>query len=97
MEKFSAETTVWKEIVVSKYEEDYFDFEKLDVSIDGFGKKLKEWRQEAKLTQTQLALKLGYKTRGPILFCELGVNGLKVNQLFNVARLFKKSDEIRKI
>jgi transcriptional regulator with XRE-family HTH domain len=97
MEKVSAETTVWKEIVVPKYENDYFDFEKLNVSIDGFGKKLKEWRLEAKLSQTQLALKLGFKTRSSVVACELGIGGLKIKQLFKIAKISGKLNEINEI
>ena len=61
-----------------------------------FGQDLKRWRDDAKLTQTQAAPKLGLKGKSPGAYLsqiETGKKPVPEVVLLNVARVYKRSAE----
>ena len=61
-------------------------------TIDTFKERLKELREEAGLTQYELAKKIG-ATQKAISFWELGLNEPKASYIFELAKTFKVTSD----
>jgi transcriptional regulator with XRE-family HTH domain len=93
MEKIFYEDTVWVETVHLKENTKEFDLRKLTCRCFVLGPKLKEWRNEQKLTQNQVVEKLELAGRFQLMDFEKGKVGVPLNLLFKFVNLYKKEKE----
>ena len=97
MEKVFYEDTVWVETVHLKNQINVFDLRKLSCRCFILGPKLKEWRNECKLTQNQVVKNLKLAGRFQLMDFERGEVGVPLNLLFKFATLYDKKKEFEEI
>jgi len=85
-----SEKTVWKETVAQKTNEGHYDFTKLNVRVFGLGKIIKQWRQNAELTQNKIVNELSLNSRNQLMTYERNEVGIPLTKLISWSSLCGK-------